>query len=99
MYTCNPKSVVFLLYVAVHTVLRDLLRPSTYFRFNPYMSEEFVLDEIREAKWDQMKQDTEMYCRKNLLQLEKATHKLLEPRPTYQKAVDWMKLQMATIGR
>lgn len=63
------------------------------------MSEDFLLDEIRQAKWDQMKQDTEMYCRKNLLQLEKATHKLLEPRPMYRKAVDWLQLQMATIGR
>lgn len=84
---------------AVHTVLRDLLRPSTYFRFNPYMSEDFVLDEIREAKWDQMKQDTEMYCRKNRLQLEMAAQRLLQPRPSYKKVSDWLRLQMAAKGR
>lgn len=78
---------------AVHTVLLDLLPASTYFRFNPYMSEEFLLDEIRRAKWDQMKQDTEMYCRKNEQQLECAVRRLLQPKPAHHKAMDWLRLQ------
>ena len=79
---------------AVHTVLLDLLPASSYFRFNPYMSEEYLLDEIRPAKWDQMQQDTRMYCRKNEQQLERAVRRLVAPKPIHRAAVDFLKLQI-----
>ncbi|ESO07389.1 hypothetical protein HELRODRAFT_76804 [Helobdella robusta] len=49
----------------VHMVLHDLLPPSTYFRFNPPLSEGFLMDETREEKWSLMLADSQMYCRKN----------------------------------
>ena len=61
---CHNTSCIVLA-TGIHTTLQDLLPPETYFRFNPYMSEDFQLDEIREEKWEQMYQDTRMYCHKN----------------------------------
>ena len=62
------------------------------------MSEEFFLDEIRVEKWDQMQRDTEMYCRKNQLQLELAAQKLLQPKKIHKKATDWINLKLDMIG-
>ena len=62
------------------------------------MSEEFFLDEIRVEKWDQMQRDTEMYCRKNQLQLELAAQKLLQPKKIHKKAADWINLKLDMIG-
>ncbi|XP_064631859.1 calcium-independent phospholipase A2-gamma-like [Lineus longissimus] len=73
----------------VHTMLHDLLPPSTYFRFNPYMTEDCLLDEIREEKIDQLLQDTEMYLRKNEHKMESAAKQLLLPRRPHQKVNDW----------
>lgn len=79
---------------AVHTMLHDLLPASSYFRFNPHMSEDFQLDEVRAEKWEQMSHDTEMYCRKNSLQIEKSVARLLQPKPAYARAVDWLRLSL-----
>ena len=78
-------------FLAVHTMLQDLLPPSTYFRFNPYMSEELQLDEIRPEKWEVMKQDTQMYSRKNQLKFDMAAQKLNLEKLPHQKAMDWVK--------
>jgi calcium-independent phospholipase A2-gamma len=75
---------------AVHTMLQDLLDPSTYFRFNPYMSEELQLDETNPEKWEVMKQDTLMYCRKNQHKLDTAAEKLLLAKLPHQKAMNWL---------
>ena len=72
-------------------MLQDLLAPSTYFRFNPYMSEDFQLDEIRPDKWELMTSDSEMYIRKNELKLQKAAKVLSFPKMPHQKAKDWIK--------
>ena len=79
-------------------MLNDLLPPSSYFRFNPYMSEEFTLDEVREDKWEQMQLDARMYCRKNGHKLEKLARSLNKPKLPHQKAVDWVKVKSATRG-
>ena len=82
----------------MHTILHDLLPASTYFRFNPYMSEQFVLDEVRTDKWEQMRQDTEMYCRKNAQQLDHAVSLLLQPKPLYRRIADQLRLKFDSIG-
>ncbi|ELU02471.1 hypothetical protein CAPTEDRAFT_100304 [Capitella teleta] len=78
---------------AVHTTLQDLLPPSSYFRLNPYLSQDFQLDEIRKDQWDNMRHDTQMYCRKNTQKIEKAAQILLKTRMPHQKAQDWLKEQ------
>ena len=84
--------------LAVHTVLHDLLPPSSYFRLNPYMSEDFELDEIRKDKWDQMAYDTNMYCRKNEMKIKKAAATLMKTKMPHQKAADWLKIRRDMIG-
>jgi len=83
---------------AVHTILHDLLPASTYFRFNPYTSEQFLLDEVRPEKWEQMRQDTEMYCRKNAQQLDRAVSLLLQPKPLSHRITDWLRLKLDSVG-
>ncbi len=48
-----------------HVTLHDLLPGNTYYRFNPFMSEYFPLDETREEKIAVMRSDTRMYLRRN----------------------------------
>ena len=86
------------MFSAVHTTLHDLLPASTYFRFNPYMSEDFVLDEVRADKWEQMRQDTEMYCRKNAQQLDRAVSVLLQPKPFHRRIADKLRLKLDSFG-
>ncbi|CAG2214762.1 PNPLA8 [Mytilus edulis] len=77
----------------VHTILQDLLPTSTYYRFNPYMSEDIRLDEKRTEKLIQMQQDTEMYLRKNEFKLKCATEQLLKQRQPHQQVLDYIKLK------
>ncbi|KAK7499907.1 hypothetical protein BaRGS_00008755 [Batillaria attramentaria] len=75
----------------VHNIMTDLMPPATYFRFNPYLSEELHLDEIREDKLELMQRDTQMYLRKNEYKLNKAAHTLKQIRLPHQHALDWLK--------
>lgn len=79
---------------SVHMTLKDLLPPSTYFRLNPYVSEDLQLDEIREEKLKQMQQDAKMYAQKNEAKLTKAVDQLKLSRLPHQKAQDYMKYQI-----
>lgn len=73
---------------AVHSILHDLLPQNTYYRFNPYLSEYFLLDEIRPEKIDQMMQETQLYLRKNDVKITKAINQLSKPRRPHQRAAD-----------
>ena len=75
----------------VHTVLNDLLPADTYYRFNPYMSEDFLLNEIQEEKLQQMQFDTQLYLRRNASKLNKAGQQLKLTRTAQQKVQDWAK--------
>ncbi len=55
------------------------------------MSELLNLDEIRPEKWEQMKQDTQMYCRKNQMKWDMAAQKLTEKKMPHQKVKEWIK--------
>lgn len=83
----------------VNTILSDLLPPTTYFRFNPYVSEEWALDEIRPEKLKQMQHDTAMYLRRNDFKVQRCAEKLMQQRHTHQKIYDWAKLKLDMIER
>ena len=74
--------------------LKDLLPPSTYYRFNPYVFEDRQLDEIRPDKIHQMQQDAKMYAEKNEGKLMKAVEQMKLSRLPHQKAQDYIKHQL-----
>ncbi|XP_059142442.1 calcium-independent phospholipase A2-gamma-like [Physella acuta] len=73
---------------SVHQTLQDLLQPRTYFRFNPYLTEECNLDEIRAEKMSQMQLDAQMYTRRNSYKLTAAAERLTEKRKPQQYLLD-----------
>ncbi|KAJ8301954.1 hypothetical protein KUTeg_020941 [Tegillarca granosa] len=79
-----------------HITLDDILPHSTYFRFNPYMSEDFPLDTIDSSKLLQLSQDAEMYLRKNEYKINKAKEQLMLPRQRYKKMTDYVKWKADT---
>ncbi|XP_013392132.1 calcium-independent phospholipase A2-gamma [Lingula anatina] len=78
---------------AVHQGLTDLMSSDIYFRFNPYMSEDLTLDEMRDEKWQQLRHDSQMYLRKNDKKIQRAAKRLMVPRTKIQKMKDWAKHQ------
>ncbi|XP_072915106.1 calcium-independent phospholipase A2-gamma [Hemitrygon akajei] len=77
----------------VHTMLDALLPPDTYFRFNPFMSEDIVLDENRKEKLNQLQMDGTRYLERNELKLKKAAKILSQEKDVLQKVTDWFKLK------
>lgn len=77
----------------VHMTLQDLLPPATYYRFNPYMSDNIMLNEIKPEKIKQMQKDARMYIRKNEHKLVAACNQLMLPRKQIQKLADWSRRQ------
>lgn len=73
-----------------HTMCMDLLPPKVYFRFNPYLSEEFHLDECRPEKWSIMKYETNMYIRRNDRKFKLAAKQLLQPKTVYETTRDFL---------
>ena len=86
--------IFFSFFLAVDTVLRDVLAPGTYFRFNPTLSEDLALDENRGEKLDLMVQDTRSFLRQNLRELELAALALSIKRSRRQKFQDWYRCKM-----
>jgi hypothetical protein len=62
------------------------------------MSEDYHLDKVDAKRWDQMVQDTQLYCRKNEAKLSAACQRLVQPRMPQQKAFDWLVEQRKMIG-
>lgn len=75
----------------VHTMLLDLLPAKLYYRFNPYMSEEFNLDENRPFKWKAMQFDAAMYMRRNDNKFKLVAKQLLRPKTPSQIIENYIK--------
>ena len=71
-------------------MLLELLPSKSYFRFNPYMSEEFQLDEDRPIKWKVMQYETNMYMRRNEYKFKALAEKLLNPKSTCDVAKSYL---------
>ncbi|XP_038054216.1 calcium-independent phospholipase A2-gamma-like [Patiria miniata] len=84
---------------SVHTVLQDLLPSGTYFRFNPPITEDFLLDENRTEKIQQMQQEARDYLELNELKLVQASGVLSRKKNHLHKAMDWVWLQRQLIQR
>lgn len=77
----------------VHTMLDALLPPDTYFRFNPYMSEDIPLHENRAEKLNFLKSEGERYLERNEAKLRKAAEVLGREKSNVQRVVEWTKLK------
>ncbi|KAM9845625.1 calcium-independent phospholipase A2-gamma [Aulostomus maculatus] len=77
----------------VHTMLDALLPPNTYFRFNPYMSEEIPLNESRVEKLNFLMSEGERYLERNDAKLRKAASVLGQEKSSIQKVAEWAKLK------
>lgn len=77
----------------VHTMLDALLPPDTYFRFNPYMSEDIPLDESRREKLNFLQSEGERYLCRNEDKLKKAASVLGQEKSAIQKLAEWAKLK------
>uniref|UniRef100_A0A8R1HXI2 PNPLA domain-containing protein n=1 Tax=Caenorhabditis japonica TaxID=281687 RepID=A0A8R1HXI2_CAEJA len=64
----------------VHMNVHDMLPDKVYYRFNPYMTYAYGLDEIDQVRLEQMASDAEFYVRRNSSKVEDAAERLcLEP--------------------
>ncbi|XP_008304752.1 calcium-independent phospholipase A2-gamma [Stegastes partitus] len=77
----------------VHTMLDALLPPDTYFRFNPYMTEDIPLNENRVERLNFMKGEGERYLERNEAKLRKAASVLGQEKSTIQRLAEWAKLK------
>lgn len=77
----------------VHTMLDALLPPDTYFRFNPYMSEDIPLNESRIEKLNFLKSEAEIYLQRNEAKLKKAAQVLGQEKSPIQRLSEWAKLK------
>ncbi|MEQ2174261.1 hypothetical protein GOODEAATRI_006068 [Goodea atripinnis] len=77
----------------VHTMLDALLPPDTYFRFNPYMSEDVPLNENRQEKLNLLKDEGGRYLEHNEAKLKKAASVLGQEKGAIQRLAEWAKLK------
>ncbi|XP_029969540.1 calcium-independent phospholipase A2-gamma [Salarias fasciatus] len=77
----------------VHTMLDALLPPDTYFRFNPYITEDVPLNESRREKLNFLKGEGERYLERNEAKLKKAASVLGQEKGAIQRLAEWAKLK------
>ncbi|KAL0967188.1 hypothetical protein UPYG_G00248920 [Umbra pygmaea] len=77
----------------VHTMLDALLPPDTYFRFNPYLSEDIPLDESRPERLTFLKEEGIRYLERNEAKLKRAAAVLAQEKSTIQRLAEWAKLK------
>ncbi|XP_048873821.1 calcium-independent phospholipase A2-gamma-like isoform X10 [Brienomyrus brachyistius] len=69
----------------VHTMLDALLPPNTYFRFNPYLSEDIPLDERRRERLALLQLEGQCYLERNEHKLRRAASVLLGEKSALQR--------------
>ena len=89
----QAKAIPFCSPTAVHTVLQDLLPSGAYFRFNPSITEDFLLDENRTEKIAQMQEEARDYLELNELKMEQVSGVLSREKTRLQKLLDWVQVQ------
>lgn len=78
----------------VHAMLDAFLPPDTYFRFNPYMSEDVSLDENRQEKLNALQAEGTCYLERNEEKLNKAARILTREKSSIQRMAEWARLRV-----
>uniref|UniRef100_A0A8D3A6Y1 PNPLA domain-containing protein n=1 Tax=Scophthalmus maximus TaxID=52904 RepID=A0A8D3A6Y1_SCOMX len=76
-----------------HAMLDAFLPPDTYFRFNPYMSEDISMDENREEKLNLLLAEGVRYLERNEEKLKKVTRILTREKSSVQRMAEWARLR------
>lgn len=74
-------------------MLDALLPPDTYFRFNPYMSEDIPLDENRPERLNFLQAEGQRYLERNEIKLKKAASMLCQEKSAIQRLAEWAQLK------
>ncbi|XP_041651938.1 calcium-independent phospholipase A2-gamma-like isoform X2 [Cheilinus undulatus] len=77
----------------VHAMLDAFLPPNTYFRFNPYLSEDISMDENRQEKLNMLQAEGVRYLERNEEKLKKVARILNREKSSVQKMAEWTKLR------
>uniref|UniRef100_A0A672IF58 Calcium-independent phospholipase A2-gamma-like n=1 Tax=Salarias fasciatus TaxID=181472 RepID=A0A672IF58_SALFA len=77
----------------VHAMLDAFLPPDTYFRFNPFMSEDISMDESRPEKLGLLQAEGVRYLERNEQKLGKAARILTREKSALQRAAEWARLR------
>ncbi|XP_026996720.1 calcium-independent phospholipase A2-gamma [Tachysurus fulvidraco] len=77
----------------VHTMLDALLPPNTYFRFNPYMTEDVALDESRSEKLNQLQAEGVRYLERNEEKLKQAVVTLTKEKSSAQRLLECLRVK------
>lgn len=77
----------------VHAMLDAFLPPHTYFRFNPYLSEDISMDENRQEKLNLLQTECIRYLERNEEKLNKVAHILGREKSSVQRMAEWAKLR------
>lgn len=78
----------------VHAMLDAFLPPHTYYRFNPYISEEISMDENRQEKLNLLQAECVRYLDRNEEKLQKVARILNREKSSAQRVAEWAKLRV-----
>ncbi|KAM8862160.1 calcium-independent phospholipase A2-gamma-like isoform 1-T1 [Synchiropus picturatus] len=77
----------------VHAMLDAFLPADTYFRFNPYISEDISMDESRQEKLNLLQAEGLRYLERNEEKLKKIANILNQEKSSVQRMADWARLR------
>ena len=75
---------------AVHTILKDLLPTESYFRLNPTLSEDIMMDENKPEKLDILVQEAENYVAANQWKIQLAAASLVQGKRPGQRVWEFV---------
>ncbi|KAK5604576.1 hypothetical protein CRENBAI_015332 [Crenichthys baileyi] len=78
----------------VHAMLDAFLPPDTYFRFNPFVSEEVSMDESRLEKLNLLQAEGIRYLERNEEKLKKVACILTREKSSIQRVTEWARLRV-----
>lgn len=74
-------------------MLDAFLPPNTYYRFNPYMSEDIAMDDSRQERLRQLQSEGSRYLDRNEEKLKKVSHVLSREKSSVQMLAEWARLR------
>uniref|UniRef100_A0A3Q3XAH5 PNPLA domain-containing protein n=1 Tax=Mola mola TaxID=94237 RepID=A0A3Q3XAH5_MOLML len=78
----------------VHAMLDAFLPPDTYFRLNPYMSEDVSMDENRQERLNMLQAEGARYLERNEEKLKKVASILTRDKSSVQGLTEWARLKV-----